>query len=69
VAIVVTRVVDGLSSSNGAEQAGLRQFLTQQSGQRQFSAYIERLEANADIERTARSITDETGSEVSAAGG
>jgi peptidyl-prolyl cis-trans isomerase D len=68
-AVVVTRVVDGLSRSNGAEQAGLRQFLTQQSGQRQFGAYIERLEANADIERTARSITDETGGEVSAAGG
>lgn len=63
-AVVVTRVVDGLTSANSAEQSGLRDFLTQQSGQRQFGAYIDRLEANADIERRARtdSADDAAGS-------
>ncbi len=68
-AVVVTRVVDGLGSTSNAEQAALRQFLTQQSGQRQFSAFIERLEANADIEQKARSLSEEAGTDTGAAGG
>ncbi len=50
-AVVLTRVVDGLS--NGASQAGLRDFLSKQSGERQFGAFLTRLEAKAAIKRSA----------------
>ena len=54
-AVVLTRVVDGLS--NAASQAGLRDFLSKQSGARQFDAFLTRLEAKAAIKRNAASAT------------
>ena len=50
-AVVLTRVVDGLS--NSASQAGLREFLAKQSGERQFGAFLTRLEAKASIKRNS----------------